>query len=108
MKITIEISDLIELVFGPPGATLNATKSDPKILYNANLIVGDTKVWYGDFNFISKKYKLQDLARTINMKVYLLCEMDARFDNEENPLLNKAVLAFDEYGIPIQPSTRPI
>lgn len=65
------------------------------------LIIGKEKAWYGDL-YRNESWKLQDMARLFQCNVYLLREMDARFDTESNPQLDKAVFAFDKNGAKIQ------
>lgn len=93
----LELMRLLDLVFGIPGRLLDMSKRNPNIIYNANLIVDKEKVWYGDLS-VQENWKLRDLASLLNKKVYLLREMDARFETENNPRLENAVLAYDENG----------
>ena len=60
-------------------------------VFNANLIVDGRKVWYGDIDLTLQEKELQAAATEIGKPIYVLREMDARFDNEKKPLLDKAV-----------------
>jgi hypothetical protein len=58
------------------------------------LIPGYGKVWYGDLNLTEDYLVLRKIAGTINIELYVLWEMDARFGEEMQPLnelLDKAV-----------------
>ena len=53
------------------------------IVYNANIIMpGYGKVWYGDLNLTEDCEVLKSIANSINVPLYVLSEMDARFGEE--------------------------
>lgn len=85
-----QIDRILELAFGNSGLLLNMDKSSSDIIYNANLIIGRKKRWFGDFRK-THKHKLQLLADIVQDDVYLLREMDCRFEAETNPRLENAV-----------------
>lgn len=91
-KITI-----LELAFGMRGQLLDGSKSDRETVYNANIVIGTQKYWWGDFRK-HWRHKLSMVASLLNEKVYLLREMDARFETEGKPKLEKAVFAYSEDG----------
>jgi hypothetical protein len=84
------IEKIVELGFGICGKMLDGSKSDKNTIYNGNIIVGTKKVWFGDFR-LHETYKLDLLAKIVNEDVYLLREMDCRFDTEDKPRLDKAI-----------------
>jgi hypothetical protein len=62
-----------------------------KIVWNANIIVDGKKVWYGDIDLTADAPGLHKAADEIGKALYVLTERAARFDNEENPLVDEAV-----------------
>ena len=65
------------------------------IIFNANLCTEEEKFWYGDID-INKDYKLlQLLAHRIGKTIYILNEIDGRFENENKPLINNFIARFD-------------
>jgi len=93
-----DIYKLLDKTFGSCGKLLSSSKSALGIIYNGNIIIeGCGKVWYGDFRLIDES-KLQEIANTINKTIYLLREHDARFENEANPKLEKAVFTLKPKG----------
>ncbi len=65
---------------------------DHTVVFNANLYTKeDGKVWYGDIDLTLDSGKLQDIANQSGKTIYILREMDGRFENENNPLLGRAV-----------------
>jgi hypothetical protein len=53
------------------------------IVFNANIIMpGYGKVWYGDLNLTEDCEVLKSIANSINVPLYVLSEMDARFGEE--------------------------
>lgn len=89
---------------GHQGAMISASKSgyraaNPKnlVIFNANVIVINgkeySKIWYGDLDVTKSNKQLRSLAESLDRTVYVLREMDARFENEENPLIDKFAFA---------------
>lgn len=63
-----------------------------EVVFNANICTKDgTKVLYGDLDQTLDGELLQSCADDAQMDLYVLHEMDARFENEANPKLERAV-----------------
>lgn len=62
------------------------------VVFNANVCTAEGKIWYGDLDLTLESFKVTDLARALGKTVYVLYEMDARFDLEAQPQLDRAVL----------------
>jgi hypothetical protein len=91
----------IEDILGPIGRMISGSKSsywrahpDNLVIFNANVCTDTGKVWYGDLDITKDSVKLKEAAETMNCRLYVLYEHDARFDNEAKPLLEKAVVTF--------------
>jgi hypothetical protein len=57
---------------------------DNEVYFNANIFVlGEGKIWYGDIDITKEKEQLENVAREIGKDLYILSEMDGRFENEE-------------------------
>lgn len=63
-------------------------------IFNSNVCTDGGKIWYGDLDVTLSYESLSDLAKEIGKTVYVLTEMDGRFENEEIPLLSQAVVKF--------------
>lgn len=86
---------------GYPGAMISASKSGyrdrrPKnlVIFNSNVCVGLEKVWWGDIDITLSKDNLIGLSIELNDVVFVLYEMDGRFENEESPLITNYVAKF--------------
>jgi hypothetical protein len=56
---------------------------DNEVYFNANIFVlGEGKVWYGDVDVTKDTDSLQNVAREMGKDLYILSEMDGRFENE--------------------------
>ena len=56
---------------------------DNKVLFNANIFIeGIGKVWYGDLDLTLSKRALTEIATELNSTLYILSELDGRFENE--------------------------
>lgn len=78
---------------GSMGRMISGSKSfyysqhpDREPIFNANIITSEGKVWYGDLDLVSDKDKLQEIANIIEENIYILREMDARFETEKDSL----------------------
>ncbi len=74
-----------------------ATHPDDLVVFNANIISDKTmqKIWHGDLNVTEDTEALMALADELQTTLYVLREMDARFENEEHPLIENAVAIVD-------------
>jgi hypothetical protein len=53
------------------------------VVFNGNIVVENHgKVWYGDIDITLEKDKLQAVADELCRDLYILREMDGRFENE--------------------------
>ena len=80
---------------GPVGRLLSPDKSAPEgrvVVWNGNVCTRSVgKIWYGDID-ITDPTDLRDLATELGEPVYVLNEMDARFDTESEPVFSNARL----------------
>jgi hypothetical protein len=83
---------------GASGRIISMSKSgyrerNPKnaVIFNANVVMTlrglkeFEKVWYGDLDITKDEVALREIASEMNMELYVLYEMDARFENETKP-----------------------
>lgn len=85
-------------LLGYPGRMLSGSKTadaELQVVWNANVLAGRTKIWYGDISITRSADSLQDLADILNETIYVLREMDARFDTENDPRLDAAVAVYN-------------
>lgn len=93
------VKDTVRLLLGHNGRMIAGSKSTyrknfPKnfVLFNANVVVeGLGKVWHGDLDLTRDEALLVRLAELTDREVYVLQEMDGRFENEEKPKINHAM-----------------
>lgn len=85
-------------ILGHVGAMISGSKSgygrnypDNLPVFNSNVIAVKNgsveKIWFGDIDVTKSAEKLEKLATEIEADIYVLREMDARFENENNPRL---------------------
>lgn len=64
-------------------------------VFNANIVtITDGKIWYGDLDVTKSANILKEIAKEIGEPIFVLREMDARFENEDkvsSELIKKAV-----------------
>lgn len=57
---------------------------DHFVLFNANIVIESRgKVWYGDLDLTLDTAQLMNIARELKEPLYVLYEMDGRFENED-------------------------
>ena len=57
------------------------------VVFNANIITEpEGKVFYGDLDLTLDEEKLQLIAKEINRDLYILREMDGRFEHENDSI----------------------
>jgi hypothetical protein len=103
-------------VLGIPGRMISNSKSAYKekhpqnlVIFNSNICTSDYKIWWGDLDLTESMDELSNLAQILNEDIYILYEMDGRFENESKPLINKfAVKFFYDGGLEISKQLKEI
>lgn len=79
------------------GSKSKYRESNPgnEVFFNANIFtVEDGKIWYGDIDYTKDKEVLEKIATKLERNLYILRELDGRFENEKleaNQIKKKAV-----------------
>jgi hypothetical protein len=88
--------------FNRPGRMISGSKTAPKghvCVFNANLCtIEGGKFWFGDIDLTDDADDLKRIAADKGCPVYVLREMDARFQNEANPRFENAVAIIQPAG----------
>jgi hypothetical protein len=94
---------------GMQGKMISGSKSGyrdkhPKNLavFNANVCIVENgkgaKIWYGDIDITKSRESLKSLASIMGTDIYVLYEMDGRFENESNPVIGRFVYKVSPEG----------
>jgi len=86
----------------PTGKMLSFSKTEYRqanpgheVYFNANIVTTSKgKIWWGDLDVTIDGPMLEQVARELNEEIYVLRELDGRFENEElsgNELKSKSV-----------------
>ena len=102
----MDYTGLLMETIGFPGRMISMSKSSyvgsnktTVPIFNANICTKESgKIWFGDLDITLDKEKLSALAEGLGQDIYILTELDARFENEENPKLDQAVIIFKADG----------
>jgi hypothetical protein len=74
-----------------------------KVIFNANIVIPSRgKIWYGDIDLSLDAVELMSVAKHLGEPMYILIEMDARFENENQSLKyyqKKAVAIIDHISV---------
>lgn len=86
---------------GFPGKMISASKSgysqrfpENLVLFNSNVCTDEGKIWWGDIDVTKSRENLSELAKEMGKTIYVLFEMDGRFENEKEPKINRAPVKF--------------
>jgi hypothetical protein len=92
---------IAERILGSEGKMISFSKSgymkkNPEnlVLFNSNVCIGSGKIWYGDLDVTLSFDSLSELAKELDETVYVLTERDGRFEYEETPQIDNAVVRF--------------
>jgi hypothetical protein len=72
----------------------NKFSSDPE-MYSCAL----EKVWYGDLDLTLEEDKLVILSRLLEASVFIVREMDGRFDNEKKPNIKESIYQINPHAV---------
>jgi len=94
-----------EKILGFPGHLISWSKSGYRkfnpthlVIFNSNICIEEGKIWYGDLDItVSHKFLLK-LAEKLNKVIYVLYEMDGRFENETKPKIENHVIRISPQG----------
>lgn len=86
--------DIVLRYLGHHGAMVSGSKSrymkdNPhnKVVFNANVVIPVYgKIWYGDIDITKSKKNLIDFCKKIDTDLYILYELDFRFEKEGRSL----------------------
>lgn len=111
---TEEVKDLISLnsikteleaILGYPGKILTWSKSvyreqhpNDVIVFNSNIFIEGVKMWFGDLNVTKSREMLSNFAKEYDTEMYVLYELDGRFECEYKPRLENAAAVFHPDG----------
>lgn len=95
---------------GSPGKLIAGSKSGYRsrypqnlALFNANVCIqnadGNTeKIWWGDIDISKSRNSLREISFEFETDIYVLFEMDGRFENERNPRIDRFVYRANSNG----------
>ena len=94
-------------ILGVVGMMLSGSKSGYMKMYKKNLAVFNAnvcskelgKIWFGDLDLSKSENSLKALAKALNQTLYVISEHGARFDRENNPDFNDAILVVSPDGV---------
>lgn len=81
------------MLSGSKSGYMNANP-DHEVYFNANIFTTEGKLWWGDLDITKDREVLERIAEAMGQKLYVLREMDGRFENEdisEIQIMQKAV-----------------
>lgn len=94
-------------ILGPSGRMLSASKGryafnnpDNIVIFNANVFNSKKeKIWYGDLDLSTKDIdNINKVAVELKNTLYVLREMDGRFEYEDNPNIKAAIYTVNKKG----------
>jgi hypothetical protein len=95
----------INRIIGPLGKLISYSKSaycqrnpDNLVVFNSNVCTQSEKIWFGDLDITLEKEKLIELSKALNETIYVLSEMDGRFENEKSPKIERAKVSIFPNG----------
>ena len=94
-----KLTKVVEKLLGMRGRMVSGSKSgynrihpERVAIFNANVVLAKAKkIWYGDLDVTVDGANLIKLSKKLKETIYVLREMDARFENEKVPLVHKAL-----------------
>jgi hypothetical protein len=106
IKMNDSEKNKINSILGYNGKLISMSKTlyrnkypDNLVIFNSNICTKeDGKIWYGDIDITISKNELIELSKKLNKTIYILYEMDGRFENENNPLIDNNIIHFNPDG----------
>ena len=103
--VKARFSELAASRLGAAGRMLSGSKGqyrwdnkDHLVVFNSNVCTAAGKIWHGDLDVTLDGGKLTALAKLVGEKIFVLYEFDARFENEQSPKVENAVMVVSPAG----------
>lgn len=97
--------EIAENHLGYRGKMISSSKSgymkrfpENLVIFNANVCTEEGKIWYGDIDLTLSYKDLTNLSKELDQTIYVLRELDGRFENEKTPRNERAVVRFFPEG----------
>ena len=97
--------EIAEKHLGYRGKMISSSKSgymkrfpENLVIFNSNVCTEEGKIWYGDMDITLSYKDLTNLSKELGKIVYVLRELDGRFENEETPRNERAIVKFFPEG----------
>lgn len=98
---------IIQETLGICGKLIAFSKSGYKRIFPKNLVIfnsnifleeknGFKKIWFGDLDITKDLSLLQEIYNKIQKTIYVLYEMDGRFENEDKPNIDNYVIKIND------------
>lgn len=95
LKVFHEEGLYLGRMIAPSKSSYRNEYPDNLVVFNANIVLNKEdsfeKIWYGDLDITKDYKKLKKISNKIDYKIFVLYEMDARFENEYKPKIKEAV-----------------
>ena len=105
MSMKDQTLEIAEKHLGACGRMISFSKSgymkrfpENLVVFNSNVCTKGGKIWYGDMDITLSCNDLSDLSKDLKETIYVLREMDGRFENEETPRTERAIVSFFPEG----------
>jgi hypothetical protein len=92
-------------ILGFPGKMISSSKSgyiskNPEnlVVFNSNVCTEEGKIWHGDLDVTLSYGSHSEMSRETGQTIYVLREMDGRFEYESNPQIDRAIIKFFPEG----------
>jgi hypothetical protein len=113
----VEVQEALKVAqskMGYNGRMMSGSKSGYQKAHKANVVVFNGnlctkefgKIWYGDMDLTLDLDKIKELSTELKVEIFVLREMDARFDNENTPDFSKFVVAVNQEEVTIGQSLK--
>lgn len=105
-----KIEKTINEMLGVSGRILSASKSAYRRIYPNNLVVFNSnifihskifsgKIWFGDIDLTKEHELLMNIAMECDIDIYVLSEMDGRFDKDGNMEFKEDAIWSSKFGL---------
>lgn len=101
----INKEEFANVYLGYSGSLISWSKSQYRedhpenlVVFNSNVCTKNGKIWYGDIDVTRSKENLSMLSNALDEDIYVLREMDGRFENENNPKIDTFAAKFTPSG----------
>lgn len=97
-KVAVKILGFSGKMISPSKSGYISKNPENLVVFNSNVCTEEGKIWHGDLDVTLSYGSLSELSKETGQTIYVLREMDGRFEYESSPQIDRSIIKFFPEG----------